>query len=80
MQGVQPLALNERAISDAVASGLNAINITLGYVSGDMEPFEYTVSEIGQWDALLRANSGRLLKVYRRPRIFCSPAASTRSA
>jgi membrane dipeptidase len=64
VQGVQPLALNERAIGDAVASGLNAINITLGYVSGDMEPFEYSVSEIGQWDELLRKNSGRLLKVY----------------
>jgi membrane dipeptidase len=64
VQGVQPLALNERAIGDAVASGLNAINITLGYVSGDMEPFEYSVSEIGQWDALLRKNSSRLLKVY----------------
>jgi membrane dipeptidase len=46
-----------------MASGLNAINITLGYVSGDMEPFEYTISEIGQWDAILRANSKRLLKV-----------------
>jgi membrane dipeptidase len=64
VQGVQPLSLNERAINDAFASGLNAINITLGYVSGNMEPFEYTISEIGQWDALLRANSSRFLKVY----------------
>ncbi len=29
-----------------------------------MEPFEYTVAEIGEWDARLRANSGHLLKVY----------------
>ena len=64
VQGVQPLSLNERAINDAFASGLNAINVTLGYVSGNIEPFEYTISEIGQWDALLRANSSRLLKVY----------------
>jgi membrane dipeptidase len=64
VQGVQPLSLNERAINDAFASGVNAINVTLGYVSGNMEPFEYTISEIGQWDALLRANSSRLLKVY----------------
>ena len=63
VQGVEPHSLNERALSDAMASGLNAINITLGYVSGDMEPFEYTISEIGQWDAILRANSKRLLKV-----------------
>jgi membrane dipeptidase len=64
VQGVQPTSLNERALNDAFASGLNAINVTLGYVSGNMEPFEYTISEIGQWDELLRANSGRLLKVY----------------
>jgi membrane dipeptidase len=64
VQGVQPLALNERAIGDAIASGLNAINITLGYVSGDMEPFEYTIAEIGQWDALVRKNSRHLLKVH----------------
>jgi membrane dipeptidase len=64
VQGVQPLSLNERAINDAFASGLTAINVTLGYVSGNMEPFEYTISEIGQWDALLRAHSSRLLKVH----------------
>jgi membrane dipeptidase len=63
VQGLEPLALNERAMRDAQASGLTAINITLGYVSGNMEPFEYTISEIGQWDALLRANGRRLLKV-----------------
>jgi membrane dipeptidase len=64
VQGVQPLALNERAIGDAIASGLNAINITLGFVSGDMEPFEYTIAEIGQWDAIVRKNSRHLLKVH----------------
>ena len=62
--GVEPLALNERAIKDALASGLNAINVTLGYVSGDMEPFEYTISEIGRWDAIVRARSTRLMRIY----------------
>ena len=71
VQGVQPLSLNERAIHDAMASGLNAINITLGYVSGNMEPFEYTIAEIGQWDAILRKNSDRLLKVYKIGRASC---------
>ncbi len=64
VQGVDPLSLNERALKDALASGLNAINITLGYVSGKMEPFEYTIAEIGQWDAILHKHSDRLLKVY----------------
>ena len=64
VQGTESMVLNERAVSDALASGLTAINVTLGYVAGDMEPFEYTVAEIGEWDARLRANSGHLLKVY----------------
>jgi membrane dipeptidase len=64
VQGTEALVLNKRAIGDALASGLTAINVTLGYVAGDMEPFEYTVAEIGAWDARLRANAERLLKVY----------------
>ena len=64
VEGVEPLALNERAVKDALASGLNAINVTLGYVSGDMEPFEYTIAEIGRWDAIVRANSTRLVRIY----------------
>ncbi len=82
VQGTEALVLNKRAISDALASGLTAINVTLGYVAGDMprvapvalpgvpsaalrlEPFEYTVAEIGAWDARLRANAEHLLKVY----------------
>ena len=63
VQGFDPASLDERALKDAFASGLNAVNITLGYVSGGMEPFEYTIAEIGLWDALLRTQSRRLLKV-----------------
>ena len=63
VQGFDPASIDERALKDAFASGLNAVNITLGYVSGGMEPFEYTIAEIGLWDALLRAQSRRLLKV-----------------
>jgi membrane dipeptidase len=64
VQGVDSMTLNKRAVSDALASGVTAINVTLGYVTGDMEPFEYTIAEIGQWDARLRANTDHLLKVY----------------
>ena len=63
VQGFDPASIDERALEDAFASGLNAVNITLGYVSGGMEPFEYTIAEIGLWDALLRTQSRRLLKV-----------------
>ena len=64
VQGSDASVLNRRAINDALASGLTAINVTLGYVAGDMEPFEYTVAEIGAWDARLRANAAQFLKVY----------------
>lgn len=64
VQGFDPSEIDARALSDAAASGLNAINITLGYVSGDMEPFEYTLAEIGLWDALVRARPDRLMKIY----------------
>src|SRR5689334_22095571 len=37
VQGTESLVLNKRAISDALASGLTAVNVTLGYVAGDME-------------------------------------------
>jgi membrane dipeptidase len=64
VQGFDPASIDERALKDAFASGVNAVNVTLGYVSGDMEPFEYTIAEIGLWDALVRARSDKLLKIY----------------
>ncbi len=42
--GITRGPLEPRIVADAHASGLNAVNITLGYVAGPMEPFEYTVA------------------------------------
>jgi membrane dipeptidase len=55
--------LTARVIRDAKASGMDAVNITLGYVAGPMEPFEYTVREIGIWDWRVRHHQADLLKV-----------------
>lgn len=55
--------VDERALRDAHASGITAVNVTLGYVAGPMEPFEYTVGSIAEWEALIRAHSSDLLKV-----------------
>jgi membrane dipeptidase len=52
-----------RLIADARASGVSAINVTLGYVAGPAEPFEQSVREIGVWDARIRRHSADLLKV-----------------
>src|SRR5262245_6437991 len=38
--------LSDRVIADARASGLTAVNVTMGYVAGEEEPFEQTVREI----------------------------------
>jgi membrane dipeptidase len=52
-----------RVLADARASGMNAVNVTLGYVAGPEEPFEETIRDIGFWDARLRNHPNELLKV-----------------
>jgi membrane dipeptidase len=56
--------LTDRVWRDLRASGLNAVNCTLGYVAGPADPFESTVADIGNWDRMVRANPDKLLKVY----------------
>jgi membrane dipeptidase len=56
--------VDARAISDTHAAGVTAVNVTLGYVGGADEPFEYTIRTVGVWDAILRRNAGDLVKVY----------------
>jgi membrane dipeptidase len=68
-QGDNPVALDQldidaRTFRDAHASGLSAVNITLGYVGGPEEPFEYTMRTIGIWDEMLRAHPDDLLKIW----------------
>jgi len=55
---------DDRVLRDALASGLTAVNLTLGYVAGDMEPFEFTIRDIARVDASIRAAPEQLLKVY----------------
>ncbi|HEY8353153.1 MAG TPA: membrane dipeptidase [Sphingomonadales bacterium] len=56
-------AIDARALAEARQSGITAVNVTVGYVAGDMEPFEYTVREIALWDALVRSRPDDLVKV-----------------
>ncbi|MBV8685151.1 MAG: membrane dipeptidase [Alphaproteobacteria bacterium] len=55
--------LTPRILRDALASGLDAVNVTLGYVAGPGDPFEQTVREIGIWDWRLRRHTGVLMQV-----------------
>lgn len=56
--------LTERVWKDLRASGLNAVNVTLGYVAGPADPFESTIADIAHWDRLVRANPDKLMHVY----------------
>ncbi|MEV6110144.1 membrane dipeptidase [Streptomyces sp. NPDC051940] len=57
------LAIDARALADAKSSGLTAVNITLGYVMGDFEPYEHTLEEIRTWDGIVGAHPDHLLAV-----------------
>jgi membrane dipeptidase len=55
--------LSARILGDARASGLSAVNVTLGYVAGGGDPFEQSVREIGVWNWRLRRHRAELLQV-----------------
>ena len=55
--------VSDRLIADARASGLTAVNVTMGYVAGNGEPFEETVREIARWDARVAGRPNDLLKI-----------------
>jgi membrane dipeptidase len=61
--GTRNRVLEPRVIADAKTSGMDAVNVTLGYVAGDMDPFEHSVREVGVWNARLRNHSADLLHV-----------------
>jgi len=57
------LSIDARALADAKASGLTAVNITLGYTLGDLPPYEHTLRELDVWDSIIDANADHLVKV-----------------
>jgi membrane dipeptidase len=61
--GMERIDMDDRTIADARASGLTAVNITLGYVGGPAEPYEETIRTIAMWDDALRARPHDLLRV-----------------
>jgi membrane dipeptidase len=63
LQSSEETILDARAIADAKASGLSAVNITLGYTLGDLPPYPHTLHELDVWDARLAAYPRDLLHV-----------------
>ena len=56
-------SIDERALREAHESGLTAVNVTLGYVAGDDDPYQQSIREISTWDAFIQSHSKDLLKV-----------------
>ena len=67
--------VDRRSVSDALASGLAAVNVTLGYVAGPDEPFEYSIKTIAAWERVVGDHSGALMKVLRAGDILKAKAA-----
>ena len=55
--------LDERTITDMRASGIDAVNWTIGYVAGPVEPYEFSVGDIAVYDRMIRDQSQHVLKV-----------------
>lgn len=55
--------LPPRVMADVRSSGLTALNLTVGYVSGGGDAFAETVRDIAKWDKLIERYPDQLLKV-----------------
>ena len=58
-----PATLAPRILADAHASGLTAVNVTMGYVAGPEAPFESSVADVTHWNTLVHDYPDDLLKV-----------------
>ncbi len=52
-QTSEEMVVDDRAVGESLASGLSAVNITLGYTMGDLPPYEHTVHELDVWDGII---------------------------
>jgi membrane dipeptidase len=57
--------IDARELDDLRASGLTAVNCTLGHVAGPGDPFERTISEIALYDRLLQDRPDVVCQVLR---------------
>ena len=73
--GNSSAAVDARSLADARASGLTAVNLTLGHVAGSDDPFEATVRDIAAWDAFIRVHGESLRKVFSAADIGAAKAA-----
>jgi len=58
-----PDPFSPRVLAEGHASGITAINCTLGYVAGPADPFEKSVADVAEMDMLLRRYPRDLIKI-----------------
>ncbi|RYD45326.1 MAG: peptidase M19 [Sphingomonadales bacterium] len=58
-----PDPFSPRVLAEAHASGITAINCTLGYVAGPADPFEKSVADVAEMDMLMRRYPRDLVKI-----------------
>jgi membrane dipeptidase len=58
-----PEMVTDSAVRDSLAAGMTAVNVTVGHVAGNTDPFEHTVADIARWNRILRQRSAQLLHV-----------------
>ncbi|QUD87957.1 dipeptidase [Phenylobacterium montanum] len=73
--GGEVLEVDDRAIADARAARLSAINITVGYVAGPGDPHQETLKSLDRWDGLVAGNARDLTVVNRAADIAGAKAA-----
>lgn len=61
---VNGAGFDKRVLEEAHGSGLSAVNVTLGYVSGAEDPFEISVRDVAAMDRDIRDRPRDLLKVW----------------
>lgn len=59
----RPEMVTDSAVHDTLAAGISAVNVTVGHVAGDIDPFEHSVADIGRWNRILRQRSDQLIHV-----------------
>jgi membrane dipeptidase len=69
-QTSEEMVVDARALADARASGLTAVNITLGYTLGDLPPYEHTLRELDVWDGIIAEHADVLTRVHKAEDIW----------
>ncbi len=63
-RNTEPL-LSRRSLQDAQASGVAAVNITIGHVYGPADPYAYSMQEVADWTQAVEQHPDELLLVRR---------------